>query len=42
MIQAIKFEDELKEKLRRENLKDTKLTLEMQMKYKQEQRDEDE
>lgn len=28
MMQAIKFEDELKEKLRRENLKDTKSTLE--------------
>ena len=42
MMQAIKFEDELKEKLRRENLKDTKSTLEKQMKYKQEQRDQDE
>ena len=42
MMQAIKFEDELKERLRRENLKDTKSTLEKQMKYKQEQRDQDE
>jgi predicted GIY-YIG superfamily endonuclease len=39
MMQAIKFEDELKERLRKENLLATRSTLEKQIKQKREERE---
>jgi|LauGreDrversion4_2_1035121.scaffolds.fasta_scaffold78781_3 hypothetical protein len=41
MMQAIKFEDELKERLRKENLQATRSTLEKQIKQKREEREQE-